>query len=92
MTSHPTNESELQLYRVLQRAKLLSYYDTFIAQGRTRLVPMGLNYIELDKYCLSHIVLASITCLWPRLVPRLLVSLGERLTIKLLKSRPKIVE
>eukprot|EP00096_Caligus_rogercresseyi_P014859 TRINITY_DN7342_c0_g1_i1.p1 TRINITY_DN7342_c0_g1~~TRINITY_DN7342_c0_g1_i1.p1 ORF type:complete len:565 (-),score=133.04 TRINITY_DN7342_c0_g1_i1:950-2644(-) len=27
------NESEIQLYRVLQRANLLSYYDTFIAQG-----------------------------------------------------------
>uniref|UniRef100_T1JLJ1 Nab N-terminal domain-containing protein n=1 Tax=Strigamia maritima TaxID=126957 RepID=T1JLJ1_STRMM len=33
MTSQPTNESELQLYRVLQRANLLSYYDTFIGQG-----------------------------------------------------------
>lgn len=33
MTSQPTNESELQLYRVLQRANLLSYYDTFICQG-----------------------------------------------------------
>ncbi|UYV78317.1 hypothetical protein LAZ67_16000943 [Cordylochernes scorpioides] len=37
MTSHPTNESELQLYRVLQRANLLSYYDTFICQdAKTR--------------------------------------------------------
>ncbi|XP_022238960.1 NGFI-A-binding protein 1-like isoform X3 [Limulus polyphemus] len=33
MTSQPSNESELQLYRVLQRANLLSYYDTFICQG-----------------------------------------------------------
>merc|ERR1719182_1020828 len=33
MTSQPTNDSELQLYRVLQRANLLNYYDTFIAQG-----------------------------------------------------------
>jgi len=33
VTSHPSNESELQIYRVLQRANLLSYYDTFIAQG-----------------------------------------------------------
>ena len=33
VTSQPRNESELQLYRVLQRANLLSYYDTFIAQG-----------------------------------------------------------
>ena len=36
MTSHPSNESELQIYRVLQRANLLSYYDTFIAQGKHR--------------------------------------------------------
>ncbi|XP_066949783.1 NGFI-A-binding protein homolog isoform X13 [Macrobrachium rosenbergii] len=33
VTSQPTNESELQLYRVLQRANLLNYYDTFISQG-----------------------------------------------------------
>nr|XP_027201861.1 putative uncharacterized protein DDB_G0286901 isoform X2 [Dermatophagoides pteronyssinus] len=33
MTTQPSNESELQLYRVLQRANLLSYYDTFICQG-----------------------------------------------------------
>ncbi|XP_022246861.1 NGFI-A-binding protein 1-like isoform X1 [Limulus polyphemus] len=33
MTSQPANESELQLYRVLQRANLLNYYDTFICQG-----------------------------------------------------------
>ena len=35
VTSHPSNESELQIYRVLQRANLLSYYDTFIAQGKS---------------------------------------------------------
>jgi len=33
MTTQPLNESELQLYRVLQRANLLHYYDTFISQG-----------------------------------------------------------
>ncbi|KAK2180531.1 hypothetical protein NP493_439g02020 [Ridgeia piscesae] len=32
-TSRPTNESELQQYRVLERANLLQYYDTFISQG-----------------------------------------------------------
>merc|ERR1712226_1653231 len=31
--SQPSNESELMLYRVLQRANLLQYYDTFISQG-----------------------------------------------------------
>ena len=36
MTSQPTNESELQLYRVLQRANLLNYYDTFISQGKNQ--------------------------------------------------------
>ena len=34
MTSQPSNESELQLYRVLQRANLLAYFDTFICQGK----------------------------------------------------------
>lgn len=34
MTTQPSNESELQLYRVLQRANLLAYYDTFICQGK----------------------------------------------------------
>ncbi|KAF2357293.1 Nab N-terminal [Trinorchestia longiramus] len=33
LTSQPSNESELQLYRVLQRANLLTYYDMFISQG-----------------------------------------------------------
>ncbi|CAG0922654.1 unnamed protein product, partial [Notodromas monacha] len=33
LTTHPSNESELQLFRVLQRANLLSYYDTFISKG-----------------------------------------------------------
>ena len=37
MTSQPTNDSELQLYRVLQRANLLNYYDTFISQGERHL-------------------------------------------------------
>ncbi|XP_066949779.1 NGFI-A-binding protein homolog isoform X9 [Macrobrachium rosenbergii] len=36
VTSQPTNESELQLYRVLQRANLLNYYDTFISQGSVK--------------------------------------------------------
>ncbi|XP_052253637.1 NGFI-A-binding protein 1-like isoform X1 [Dreissena polymorpha] len=29
----PSNPSEWQLYRVLQRANLVQYYDTFVAQG-----------------------------------------------------------
>ena len=37
MMSHqqiqPTTETELQLFRVLQRANLLQYYDIFISQG-----------------------------------------------------------
>lgn len=33
VTSNPTNEAELQLYRVLQRASLLSYYDTLLEMG-----------------------------------------------------------
>lgn len=30
----PSNNSELQLYRVLQRANLLQYFETFITQGK----------------------------------------------------------
>lgn len=37
MTAQPSNESELQLYRVLQRANLLAYYDTFICQGKKKI-------------------------------------------------------
>lgn len=32
-TSTPTNEAELQLYRVLQKASLLAYYDTLLEMG-----------------------------------------------------------
>lgn len=32
-TAQPSNTSEWQLYRVLQRANLLQYYETFVAQG-----------------------------------------------------------
>uniref|UniRef100_A0A0B6ZMQ6 NAB co-repressor domain-containing protein n=1 Tax=Arion vulgaris TaxID=1028688 RepID=A0A0B6ZMQ6_9EUPU len=32
-TVQPSNNSELQLYRVLQRANLLPYFETFITQG-----------------------------------------------------------
>lgn len=34
VTSTPTNEAELQLYRVLQRASLLMYYDTLLEMGK----------------------------------------------------------
>ena len=33
MNIQPSSESELHLYRVLQRANLLQYYHTFISQG-----------------------------------------------------------
>lgn len=33
-TSTPTNEAELQLYRVLQKASLLAYYDTLLEMGK----------------------------------------------------------
>lgn len=32
-TSRPGNEAEVQLYRVLQRASLLAYYDTLLEMG-----------------------------------------------------------
>ncbi|XP_072021031.1 uncharacterized protein [Amphiura filiformis] len=33
ITNTPTNQSELHLYRVLEKANLLTYYDSFIQQG-----------------------------------------------------------
>jgi len=33
MTTSPSNEAELQLYRVMQRASLLAYYDTLLEMG-----------------------------------------------------------
>lgn len=33
-TSVPQNEAELQLYRVMQRASLLGYYDTLLEMGK----------------------------------------------------------
>jgi len=36
MTSSPSNEAELQLYRVMQRASLLAYYDTLLEMGKNR--------------------------------------------------------
>jgi hypothetical protein len=38
MTSSPSNEAELQLYRVMQRASLLAYYDTLLEMGKTDMV------------------------------------------------------
>lgn len=33
-TSRPCNEAEVQLYRVLQRASLLGYFDTLLEMGK----------------------------------------------------------
>lgn len=33
LTSIPSNDAELQLYRVMQRASLLAYYDTLLEMG-----------------------------------------------------------
>lgn len=35
-TSTPHNDAELQLYRVLQKASLLAYYDTLLEMGKFR--------------------------------------------------------
>jgi NAB conserved region 1 (NCD1) len=43
VTSTPSNEAELQLYRVLQRASLLAYYDTLLEMGE----------LTMRKYILS---------------------------------------
>ena len=45
-TSRPTNESELQQYRVLERANLLQYYDTFISQGKHSIILTLLTITE----------------------------------------------
>lgn len=34
VTSAPGNDAELQLYRVMQRASLLAYYDTLLEMGK----------------------------------------------------------
>lgn len=49
MTSLPTNESELQLYRVLQRANLLKYYDSFISHGEYHLLIKSSTSVLLKK-------------------------------------------
>ena len=49
VTNHPSNESELQIYRVLQRANLLSYYDTFIAQGKYKSKTSGFSPQKFGK-------------------------------------------
>ncbi|CAG2108314.1 unnamed protein product, partial [Medioppia subpectinata] len=48
MTSQPANESELQLYRVLQRANLLLYYDTFICQDHLEAMTSN-NSVKPEK-------------------------------------------
>ena len=48
MTSLPTNESELQLYRVLQRANLLKYYDSFISHGELQPNINSCTYIVVN--------------------------------------------
>ena len=46
MTTQPSNESELQLYRVLQRANLLAYYDTFICQGFYFFISFSVSLVQ----------------------------------------------
>ena len=59
MTSLPTNESELQLYRVLQRANLLKYYDSFISHGKTIMDNKNMLLI-IDTFCENYMDLAAI--------------------------------
>lgn len=57
MTSaQPSNTSEWQLYRVLQRANLLQYYDTFVAQGRGDIIMRLFVYLCV---CASVIILVD---------------------------------
>ena len=61
MTSLPTNESELQLYRVLQRANLLKYYDSFISHGEssTEVLPSLEMWVDLTVVGLVNAVSAK---------------------------------
>lgn len=45
-TSVPQNEAELQLYRVMQRASLLGYYDTLLEMGKCTSTPMFMYSLE----------------------------------------------
>ena len=65
VTSQPRNESELQLYRVLQRANLLSYYDTFIAQGGDD-VHQVLFVIPWSLYRVIHMLGKNLLLTWFR--------------------------
>ncbi len=54
----PKTQSEFQLYRVLQRANLLQYYDTFIQQGRlfkNIVIQVGQNFFI--TYCVRTWIL-----------------------------------
>ena len=56
-TSTPTNQLEYQLYRVLQRANLLQYYDTFIAQGKgTWKFRYDLKFVNMSEGEINTIV------------------------------------
>lgn len=57
VTSAPGNEAELQLYRVMQRASLLAYYDTLLEMGQSVLIA---------PFCHGHCV-----CVCPPPVPQL---------------------
>lgn len=48
-TSSPSNEAELQLYRVLQRASLLAYYDTLLEMGKILLNELWLLNLWFNK-------------------------------------------
>jgi hypothetical protein len=41
----PQNEAELQLYRVMQRASLLTYYDTLLEMGKRQRAPKIMNSV-----------------------------------------------
>lgn len=49
-TTLPSNEAELQLYRVLQRASLLAYYDTLLEMGMTANVITVINVCSYQRF------------------------------------------
>lgn len=57
----PTSQNEVELYRVLEQARLLSYYPTFIAQGEICVCCSSVFFasIALHHATVSEAVLSS---------------------------------
>lgn len=59
VTSTPSNEAELQLYRVLQRASLLMYYDTLLEMGKRRDIRNEANFLNTSVSITQAVTMSS---------------------------------